>query len=134
MKVNYLRLSILLFFIFSVNGCSSQESVEKKIVEDEDTLFENAAKAEIVKRYEKAAAIYQTILENYPDSEKRDKALFMLGFLKSENLGQKDEALTYFTQLLEKYPNSDLADDAEFMIGAIKEGKDALSTFEEKGL
>ena len=134
MKANCLRLSIFLIFIISIWGCANQESAEKKIVPDENTLYENAAKAEIANRFEKAAEIYQSILVNYPQSENEYKALFMLGFLKSENLNRKDEALTYFNLLLEKYPDSDLADDAGFMIESIKSGKDALSKFEEKGL
>jgi len=134
MKANCLRLSIFLVFIISIWGCSAQESAEKKNIEDENTMFENAAKAEIANRFEKAADIYKSILVNYPQSKNEDKALFMLGFLQSENLNQKDEALTYFNRLLDKYPDSDLADDAGFMIESIKSGKDALSKFEEKGL
>ena len=72
------------------------------------------------------------IAADYPDSPKRDKALFMEAYIKCENLGQKEEALELFRQMLDEYPKSDLADDAKFMMKTIETGKDAISTFEEE--
>ena len=120
-------LMILLALPIAFWGCSK----ETKVV-DEKTLFEQATKAQIVKDYKKAVEIYQRIINDYPESPKLDKALFMIGFIKMEDLDEKEDALKYFNQLVRKYPDSDLVDDAEFMIEAILSGQDALTTFKNK--
>lgn len=124
-----INLWLLLILIFAFVLC--QCSKETKVV-DEKTLFEQATKAQIVKDYKKTVEIYQQIINDYPESPKLDKALFMIGFIKLEDLNEKEDALKYFNQLVKKYPDSDLVDDAEFMIEAILSGQDALSTFKNK--
>jgi outer membrane protein assembly factor BamD (BamD/ComL family) len=108
-------------------GCSK----ETQIV-NEETLFEQANKSQMVQNYRQAVEIYKKIINDYPDSPQLDKALFMIGYIKMENLDEKEDALSYFNKLIEKYPNSDLVDDAEFMIESIQSGQDALSTFKNK--
>jgi|GEM_PF-2811089 len=56
---------------------------------------------------------------NHPDAY---KALFMKGFIQSENLKQDSLALISFQELLQKYPKSDLSDDAEWMVRNIQSG------------
>lgn len=123
------NLWLLLILIITVVFCHC--SKETKAV-DEKTLFEQAAKAQIVKDYKKAVEIYQRIIDDYPESPMLDKALFMIGFIKMEDLNEKEDALKYFNQLVKRYPDSDLVDDAEFMIEVIQSGRDALSTFKNK--
>ena len=128
------RSLILMVVLLMISGGCSQEvkeSANLSAVEEAD-LFKKASKAEIDGQFEEAVELYVTIADKCPDSSHRDKALFMAGFLKSENLGQKQEALKYFKELLKEYPNSDLSDDAEFMVEAIESDKDVISTFEEK--
>jgi len=127
MKQNILRFIALLIISTILWGCQKTESVE-----DEEILFKKAVRAELVNDFEAAVGFYQTVIDKYPDSPKYDKALFMIGFLKSENLDQKDKALKYFQEILNKFPDSELTDDAEFMIETIESGQDALSKFEEK--
>ena len=131
---NYLRLWLLVIITaaFTLVGCTKQKPADKKSVktESEAAMFASASQAEQAGRFKQAVEIYENILEKYPDSPNADKAFFMLGFLKSENLKQKKEAMDYFNRLLEKYPDSELADDAAFMLKSIKSGKDALSAFE----
>jgi len=127
MRQNILRLLVLLIFSITLWGCTKEEPVE-----DVEVLFKKAVRAEITNNFEAAVGFYQTVIDKYPNSPQYDKALFMIGFIKSENLGQKDEALKYFQEILNKYPDSELTDDAEFMIETIESGQDALSRFEEK--
>ncbi|OQX92945.1 MAG: hypothetical protein B6D58_00185 [candidate division Zixibacteria bacterium 4484_95] len=108
-------------------GCSKETQVI-----NEETLFEQANKAQMVQNYGQAVDIYQRIIDDYPDSPKLDKALFMIGYIKMENLNEKEDALSYFNRLIEKYPDSDLVDDAQFMIESIESGKDILSKFKNK--
>ena len=133
-----MRTSALLFLIA---GCSSdqgkqQETSQSKQLKQltelpEESLFEMAAKAETANRFGDAVKFYEAIIELHPDSPRRDKALFMAGYIKYEYLKTNDRALENFETMLQEYPNSDLVDDAEFMIKAINSGKDALTTFEE---
>lgn len=119
-------LFIMVLFIVSVACSQAQEKVT------EADLFTKASKAQGGGQYKEAVEIYKTIAATYPDSRHRDKALFMIGYIKSENLNEKKEALPFYQELIKKYPESDLIDDAQFMVKAIESGKDALSTFEEK--
>jgi outer membrane protein assembly factor BamD (BamD/ComL family) len=110
-----------------VNGCTQNKSEE-----DETSLFEKAAGEELANKYGDAVATYEAILKKFPDSPRYDKALFMMGFLKSENLDKKKEARQHFQELIDKFPQSELTDDARFMIESIDRNQDALTTFEEK--
>ena len=137
MKVKTINIILIALISISMIGCSknTDETANKSTdSNNEAALFSQASNAELGQRYEEAADLYAKIANNYPNSQDRDQALFMTGYLKSENLNQKQEALGYFKELLEKYPESDLVDDAQFMINSIESGKDAISTFEEQSL
>lgn len=72
--------------------------------------------AESLNRYAKLD-YYDALVENYPDDERADDALFMAGFVASEELYSPGEAAKYFRQLLEDHPDSEFRDDAHFMLG-----------------
>jgi len=131
MKLNKLIALIAIMIMIVSVACSQSQDKAKANKDSETDMFAQASKAEYNGQYQKAVDIYKNIADNYPDSPLRDKALFMTGFLKSENLNQKQEALPYFNELIQKYPESDLIDDAQFMIKAIQSGQDALTKFEE---
>lgn len=131
MKLNKLIALIAAVLMIVPVACSQSQNKAKADKSSETDLFAQASKAEAAGQYQRAVDIYESIAANFPDSPLRDKALFMTGFLKSENLNQKQEALTYFNELIQKYPESDLIDDAQFMIQAIESGQDALTKFEE---
>jgi len=132
---------VIMILAISLINCSSepktQQTDQVKLSDnqpqDEETLFNLATKAETVNRFEDAISYYEQIVADYPNSPRRDKALFMAGYIKYEYKSESKEALAYFNKVIEEYPNSDLVDDAEFMIKAIESGKDALTTFEEAG-
>jgi len=137
MRVKAISIIIMALISMSLIGCSknTDETANKSIDSGKEAaLFDQASKAEFGQRFQEAADLYVEIADNYPNSQYRDKALFMAGYLKSENLDQKQEALGYFKELLEKYPESDLVDDAQFMLNSIESGKDAISTFEDQSL
>jgi len=123
-------LTMMVFaFMASIIYCS--EGSKQSQATDETMLYKQASEAEVANKFKDAVDIYKTIADKFPDSDRRDKALFMIGYLEYENLKQKDEALKYLNELLQKYPQSDLTDDAQFMIKTIESGKDALSSFKE---
>ena len=134
MKFKAINILLAITISLSLIGCSknADETAKKSNDNKEAALFSQASKAELGQRFQEAADLYVEIANNYPNSQYRDKAVFMAGYLKSENLNQKQEALNYFKELLDKYPESDLVDDAQFMINSIESGKDAISKFEEQ--
>jgi outer membrane protein assembly factor BamD (BamD/ComL family) len=126
-KIHVIKLLILLGFAIVIAGCSKQ-----KTNQTEAELFEKANQALATNSYQQAVDIYQQILKDYPNSPKTDKALFMVGYIKSDNLNDKQGAIAYFQKILDSFPNSDLSDDASFMIKAAKSNLDPLSAFQKK--
>lgn len=74
---------------------------------------ENFGKA--LDEYTVAAALWPNHPETY-------KALFMKGFILSENLKQDSLALPVFKELLQRFPKCELADDSEWMVRNIESG------------
>lgn len=58
---------------------------------------------------------YQEIVERYPEDELAAQALFMIGFVYNEELGDKVEAERAFTRVIQTYPESDVRSTAEWM-------------------
>lgn len=61
-------------------------------------------------------ASYQEIVDRFPDSERAPDALFMLGFVSSEELGDKNDARRAFRRLLDDYPDAEVTKTARWMI------------------
>lgn len=59
---------------------------------------------------------YEKFVERFPDHDDADKALFMAGFLYSEELNDYSTAKDKFRALLTSYPDSDYASSANWMI------------------
>lgn len=61
-------------------------------------------------------AMYRQIVDEYPQDEVTPQALFMVGFIQSEEIKDYDAAERVFRELLQKYPNSELASSAQWMV------------------
>ena len=62
---------------------------------------------------------YQRLVENYPQHERADDALFMAGFVASEEVFSAAEAARYYRRLIDEYPDSEFVEDAKYMLGNI---------------
>ena len=125
MDGGFMRYSIaIIVTLLLLAGCGGKQLTENE-------LFTRAQKYENAAEFEKAIADYTTIISNYPESNNRYKAIFMIGFLSYENLKDADRALEYFDMLIAEYPDCDLADDAHALKKMASEGKDILSVFED---
>ena len=124
-----IRKSLITLFalIFSVVGCSSPKSTV-----NEQALFDQAGQAQAANKYQQAIAAYQQIIEAFPKSPRLDKALFMVGFIKYDNLKDTAGAVIAFAELVSRFPKSDLIDDANFMLESINSKEDPLTTFQKK--
>jgi hypothetical protein len=59
---------------------------------------------------------YGRVVELYPEHERADEALFMQGFVFSEEFGDVPGASRCFRRLIREYPDSEFVTDAEFMM------------------
>ena len=100
-------------------------------VPPENELFVQAQESEAIQEFNQALQAYDTIIEKYPDSPNRYKAIFMKGYIYTEYLKDKSKALEAFDRLLTEYPDCDLADDARVMREIAEKGADLMSVFED---
>jgi outer membrane protein assembly factor BamD (BamD/ComL family) len=97
----------------------------------ESELFGQAQECEASQEYNRALQAYDMVIENYPESPNRYKAIFMKGYIYTEYLKDKTKALEAFDRLLAEYPDCDLADDARVMREIAEKGADLMSVFED---
>jgi EpsD family peptidyl-prolyl cis-trans isomerase len=66
---------------------------------------------------------YREVITSYPESEYAPQALFMVGFVESEEKKDYDQAEAAFKELLQKYPNSELVSSAQWMLQNMRSDK-----------
>ncbi len=74
-------------------------------------IYESGMAFLLNKNYSEAVKEFQTLVDQYPDSEKADNALLEIGkyyYL----IGEKDRATEYFDKVITKYKSSDSYDNA----------------------
>jgi outer membrane protein assembly factor BamD (BamD/ComL family) len=58
-------------------------------------------------------ALFNRILDKYPDYEKSPTVLFLKAFVYEDQMNDLNRARQYYELFLEKYPNNEFADDAK---------------------
>jgi hypothetical protein len=74
-------------------------------------------------KYTESIANYDEIIKRYPNGIDDYKAMFMKGFLLSEELKRKDEAIKVFDAFLAKFKEGELNESAKFMLEELKKDK-----------
>ncbi len=87
-----------------------------------DELFKMADDAAKSRNFNDAIAIYDQIIQHFPNGSDDYRASFMKAFVIAEELKDKERALQLFKDFLKKYPQGDLNESAQFMIDSL-EGK-----------
>lgn len=105
-------------------------SCGKKLPSDIE-LFTQAQESEGRQEYNDAIQNYDLLIDKYPDSDLRYKALFMKGFILFENMKDNKRAIDAFDILLTEYPDCDLADDATVLKNIASKNGDIMSSFED---
>jgi peptidyl-prolyl cis-trans isomerase C len=59
---------------------------------------------------------YQTLVEKYPEHEHADDALFMIGFVNSEEFNDLTAAAVAFRKIIKEMPESPFADESRWML------------------
>ncbi len=124
MKKGIVGLLLLNMLFLVLLGCS------KKVGEKEyyDMAYQYMGK----EKWSEAEQNFQKILDQYPNGIYSSKALFMVGFINANYLGNYEKAKEYYTKFLKKYPNHDLADDARYEIENLGKNVDELPFLQEE--
>ena len=59
---------------------------------------------------------YRQLVEMYPDHERADDALFMQGFISSEEFAEVGRAAVAFRKVIRNYPDSEYVESARYML------------------
>jgi peptidyl-prolyl cis-trans isomerase C len=78
-----------------------------------DELF---ARAQTAGSPEERVKLYTELVESFPDHERSVESWFMLGFLRSEELGDRTGAAAAFEKVIELDADSELAQSARWML------------------
>ncbi|MFH0931190.1 MAG: tetratricopeptide repeat protein, partial [Candidatus Zixiibacteriota bacterium] len=111
----------LIYFSYLDNQKNAEE-VWKKLFKKypqfdlEKEFFDYAQKFQDEGKPWMAIKLYEEILNFLLNSPNREKALFLMGFVYSEQLKDYNKAKDIFEKFIKEYPQSDLKDDAEFML------------------
>jgi len=106
------RLCIVISLIFCLS-CASKKEVSEFFWQEspEAQLFDSAEQKYQGEAYQKALLLYQTYLEQFPDSEMAPAALLKVGMI-SVYLEQYEKAIHVFSQVQKRYPHSPYAREA----------------------
>jgi len=85
-----------------------------------DELFKMADDAAKSRNFNDAIAIYDQIIQHFPNGSDDYRASFMKAFVIAEELKDKERALQLFKDFLKKYPQGDLNESAQFMIDSLE--------------
>jgi N-acetylmuramoyl-L-alanine amidase len=95
----------------------------------EAELYEEMAQQFDVKYFQSAIDTYNFLLKQYPGSRYRGQALYSMGEIQKNGLGQLDAAEITLKDYLKRFPKSERSADAR---GALKEIADARQIAKEK--
>jgi peptidyl-prolyl cis-trans isomerase C len=89
---------------------------------EEDLLAEARRETDPMKRIR----LYGGFLDRFPSSASCPESQFMVGFIQSEELGDKEKAREAFEAILKKYPESELAQSARWMLDNLEKNVPAI--------
>ncbi|NOT38653.1 MAG: hypothetical protein HOP11_14870 [Saprospiraceae bacterium] len=99
-----------------VDACEAFAMVLPKDPQASEYLFKAAETSSTLKTFEKSFALYDWIIEKYPNSNKAPVALFMKGFIFDGTLKDSANAAKYYKEFVSKYPSSPFAKDAQILL------------------
>jgi tol-pal system protein YbgF len=99
---------------------------EKEKISDPRTLYQSAYQAFQAGDLNNARSGFQALLQNFPESDLADNALFWLGeiALKENDL---EKAKTFFQGVVDRYPLGNKVPDALYKLGVIEKERGNLS-------
>lgn len=96
-------------------------------------LFNGAEVAKTLRSFNKSFALFDWILDKYPNHPKAPTSLFLKGFIMENEVKNIEGARELYNEFTSKYPNHELADDVQFLIDNLgKSDEEILKMIEEK--
>lgn len=116
-----------------VDACEAYAMVMPDAENAPVNLFNAAEVAKSLKSFNKSFALFDWLMNKYPDHPKAPTGLFLKGFILENELNNNKGAKVFYEEFLDKYPNHDLADDVEFLISNLgKTNEEILEMIESK--
>jgi len=107
--MNFYRLSTIIVLLFAtavVVYCGREMT--------EEELFQAAQQHYGQQEYRDAVKMYEKLVQKFPESVNRPKAMFMVGYVCANHLQEFEKAKAVYTELVNTYPGSEFVDDASF--------------------
>lgn len=117
------------FYQQSLAGAKATVGVTLESAAIDSTLFARKSPIEMfreageVPNVDDRVAAYRKVYETYPESDYAPQALFMVGFVESEEKQAYDQAEAAFRELIAKYPSSELSSSAHWMLENMRSDK-----------
>lgn len=116
-----------------VDACEAYAMVMPKDPQTPEFIFKAAETSNTLRTFEKSFALYDWLIEKYPNHERSPVALFMKGFLFDGTLHDSINAAKYYQEFLNKYPNNQFAKDAKMLLQNLgKSDEEVLKDLMEK--
>ena len=113
-------------------GAPASAKADPSVVAVAETLVEMGRRFEDDKILKEAISQYRFLRREYPGSKYRFDALFTIGEIYKDDLGNADEARATFQDFLHRYPHNRLAEDAEQAIADLKHPESPARTANAK--
>jgi outer membrane protein assembly factor BamD (BamD/ComL family) len=96
-------------------------------------LFKAADISMNMRRPQATIALFDRIIQEYPEYDKSSSALFLKAFVYEDQLQDYENAKINYELFLSKYPDSEFADDAQVSLRNLgKSPEELIKEFEEK--
>ncbi len=116
-----------------INSCELFAMLQPKNEKSPGYLLKATKVAKSFKLFDKALALFDWIIQRYPDTEIAQKAMFLKAFTYDNDLKQKDKAKTAYEAYIQKYPGTKFAEQAKLLIGMLgKSDEEIVKDFEKK--
>ena len=86
----------------------------------EPEIYDAAIGAQRMEKYDDAIALFERLIEEFPQSEKLPDAYYALGVIYQDQKKDFAKAIGLYTKLVETYPESSTASNALFMTGFLQ--------------
>jgi N-acetylmuramoyl-L-alanine amidase len=113
-------------------GAPTSTKADPSVVAVAETLVEMGRRFDDTKILNGAIAQYKFLRREYPGSKYRCDALFTIGEIYKDDLGQPDQARSTFQDFLHRYPHNRLVEDAQQAIGELDQQAEAAKKRERE--
>ena len=99
-----------------VDACEAAVMAQPDLPNAPEYLHRAAETARTLRDIPKAIALYDWIIERYPNHQRGATSLFLKAFTYDNDLKNFEEARKYYEEFLKKYPNNEFAESAQFLL------------------